>query len=132
MANLDADSDYEMVVRGPYGGTYLDARNGKVYIIATGQGTANEISYAEYDEQNWIMESDTTHGGRQWYHLRRLDSDGTIIEEFTLAKYYWDNPGEPDGPDTVYEYNGEEITKFEYDRILGSLDIVKTSAWYYE
>lgn len=132
LANLDADSDYEMVVRGPYGGTYLDARNGKVYIIATGQGTANVISYAEYDEQNWIMESDTTHGGRQWYHLRRLDSDGTIIEEFTLAKYYWDNPGEPDGPDTVYEYNGEEITKFEYDRILGSLDIVKTSAWYYE
>ena len=129
---LDDDEDYELVIQGPYGGIYLDARNGTVYVMACGQGTGCVLSYAEYDGLKWLVYSDTTHSGRKCYHFYRMDYTGAVVEEFTLNKFYWDYPQEPDGPNTVYEYNDEPISKEEYNAILEQIEITKTSWWYGE
>ncbi len=129
---LDNDEDDELVIEGPYGGEYLDARDGTVYVMACGQGTAIVLSYAEYDGRKWLVYSDTTHGGRTCYTFFRVDDTGAVVEEFTLNKFYWDYPQEPDGPNTVYEYNDEPISKEEYNAILEQIEITKTSWWYGE
>ena len=129
-ANLDADEDMELIIQGPYGGTYFDARDGGVYVMASGGGTAVMLSYAEYDNKTWLVISDTTHGGRCMYHFYRMDANGSVAEEFELNKLFWENPSEPDGPDTVYECGGEEITKEEYDNILKEIDFYYTEQWY--
>ena len=38
--DLDNDGENEQIVNGPYGGIYFDARDGKVYVLAEGSGTA--------------------------------------------------------------------------------------------
>lgn len=128
--DLDDDGEVELIVRGYYGGTYFDASHGMVYSIASGGGTANVLSYAYYNDEVWLVESDTTHGGRICYWFSRIDHTGAVVEEFTLHKFFWETPSEPDGPDTVYEYNDEEITKEEYDSILKSIEFHHTSLWY--
>lgn len=128
-SNLDTDEEAELIVQGPYGGTYFDVRDGIVYAMASGYSTANVLSFAEYDDKVWIVESDTTHGGRVCYHFYHFDDTGTVIEEFTLNKFYWEHPGEPDSPDTMYEYNGEEISKMEYERILSLIEMTYTTQW---
>lgn len=131
-AQLDDDEEEELVIKGPYGGEYLDTKDGVVYVMAYGQGTACELSYAEYDGKVWLVYSDTTHGGRVCYQLFRMDDAGTIVEEFSLDKFYWDYPKEPDGPNTVYEYSDEQISKEEYDEILSQIKITSTFKWYGE
>lgn len=128
--DLDGDKQEELIVKGYYGGTYFDAGNGMVYSIAGGGGTAQILSYAYYNDAVWLVMSDTTHGGRVCYWFSRVDYTGAVVEEFTLHKFFWETPSEPDGPDTVYEYNDEEITKEEYDSILKSIEFHHTSHWY--
>ena len=129
-ADLDGDQNAELIVKGYYGGTYFDAGYGMVYSIADGEGTAQVLSYAYYNDEVWLVKSDTTHGGRVCYWFYRVDHTGAVVEEFTLHKFFWETPSEPDGPDTVYEYNDEEITKEEYDSILKSIEFHYTSSWY--
>lgn len=129
-ADLDGDQNAELIVKGYYGGTYFDAGYGMVYSIADGEGTAQVLSYAYYNDKVWLVKSDTTHGGRVCYWFSRVDYTGAVVEEFTLHKFFWETPSEPDGPDTVYEYNDEEITKEEYDSILKSIEFHHTSLWY--
>ena len=38
--DLDNDGEDELIINGPYGGIYLDARNNKVYEFAIGDGNA--------------------------------------------------------------------------------------------
>ncbi len=38
--DLDNDGENELIINGPYGGIYLDARDDKVYEFAAGEGTA--------------------------------------------------------------------------------------------
>ncbi len=128
--DLDGDQNAELIVKGYYGGTYFDAGYGMVYAIASGEGTAQVLSYAYYNDEVWLVKSDTTHGGRICYWFSRVDHTGAVEEEFTLHKFFWETPGEPDGPDTVYEYNDEEITKEEYESILKSIEFHHTSLWY--
>lgn len=129
-ANLDEDEDMELIIKGPYGGTYFDARDGGVYVMASGCGTAATLSYARYDNKIWLVVSDVTHAGRRMYHFYRMDANGSVAEEFELNKLFWENPSEPDGPDTVYEYGGEEITKEEYDIIFNEIEFYHTEQWY--
>ena len=43
--DLDNDGENELIICGPYGGIYLDARNNKVYEFAVGEGDALVLSY---------------------------------------------------------------------------------------
>ena len=103
---------------------------GGVYVMASGCGTAATLSYARYDNKIWLVVSDVTHAGRRMYHFYRMDANGSVAEEFELNKLFWENPSEPDGPDTVYECGGEEITKEEYDIIFNEIEFYHTEQWY--
>ena len=116
--DLDNDGEKELILQGPYGGKYLDARDGQIYVLTEGEGTAATVSYTVFDEKTWIVHSDTTHGGRIMYHFSLYDKAGAIVDEFGLNKEYWNTPDEPDGPDTVYTYRDEQIDRQEYEELL--------------
>lgn len=122
--DLDNDGEDELILDGPYGGKYLDAREGQVYVLSEGEGTAEILSYTKFDGNTWIVLSDTTHGGRKVYDLYCYAGSGAITDEFRLAKWFWDVPEDENG--TEYEYRGEKIDKEQYDslyqKIFGSED----------
>lgn len=113
--DLDNDGENELIMKGPYGGKYLDVRDGQIYVLDEGGGTASLISYTEFDGQTWIVHADIMHGGRSLYDFTRYDGTGQVLEEHRLLKEYWDTPDIPDGPGTVYTYDDQEITREEYD-----------------
>ena len=102
--DLDNDGEEELIINGAYGGIYLDARNGKIYVLDEGAGTAWVLSYTEYD-------------GREIYHFTLYDETGQKVDEFDLHKKWENNLDVKDVPDTLYTYRDEKITKEEYDDI---------------
>ena len=116
--DLDNDGEDELILEGPYGGKYFDARDGQIFVLAEGDGTAATMSYTTFDGQTWIVHSDVTHGGRDTYDFSLYDGEGQIADYFRLMKEYWETPETPDGPGTVYTYRGEQISKDEYDELM--------------
>ena len=115
--DLDNDGENELIINGPYGGIYLDARDGQVYVLNEEGGATFQISYTEFDEKTWIVHSDTTHAGRIRHDFTLYDGSGNVVDSFNLYKEFWSTPEVEDGPDTVYIYRDEEITKDEYDEL---------------
>ncbi len=116
--DLDNDGEDELILEGPYGGMYFDAREGQMFVLAEGDGTAATLSYTTFEGCTWIVHSDVTHGGRNTYDFTLYDGEGQIVDYFRLMKEYWETPQEPDGPGTVYTYRGEQISKEEYDVLM--------------
>ncbi|MBQ7972445.1 MAG: hypothetical protein IJ291_03215 [Lachnospiraceae bacterium] len=115
--DLDNDGELELILDGAYGGIYLDARAGQVYVLDEGWGTAGYLSYTVYEDKIWIVHCDTTHAGRYLYDLTLYDGTGNVADSFQLTQEFWETPDEPDGPNTVYTYRGEQITKEQYDAL---------------
>ncbi len=115
--DLDNDGEDEQIVDGPYGGMFLDARDGKVYVFASGEGTAGVLTYTQYDNAVWIVHRDTTHAGRQVYWLTKYDGGETIVDEFTLAAEYWDSPDSKYDENSDFTYRDEKITMKEYEAL---------------
>lgn len=115
--DLDNDGENEQIVNGPYGGIYLDARDGRVYVLAQGEGTAGELSYADYDNATWIVHSDTTHVGRQMFWLKRYDGRGDIVDEFKLGASYWDSDDDKYDENSDFTYRDEKISMSEYEEL---------------
>jgi len=88
--DLDNDGVTELIINGPYGGKYLDARDGAVYQLAEGEGTAVELWYAVYDGKTYICHVDNSHGGREIFFMDRYEGDGEIVEQTSLTAEYWD------------------------------------------
>lgn len=115
--DLDNDGENEQIVNGPYGGIYFDARDGKVYVLAKGEGTAGELSYADYDNVTWIVHSDTTHVGRQMFWLKRYDGGGNIVDEFKLGASYWDSDDDKYDENSDFTYRDKKISMSEYEEL---------------
>lgn len=115
--DLDNDGESEQIIKGPYGGMYLDARNGKVYVLAEGDGTSQTLSHANYDNAVWIVYSDTTHAGRQMYWLTRYDGDGNVVDEFQLSAEYWDSPDSRYDENSDFTYRDNKISMEEYEAL---------------
>lgn len=115
--DLDNDGENELILNGPYGGIYFDVRDGKVYILAQGEGTADWLSYTYYDHAVWIVHSDTTHVGRQMYWLTKYDGDGNVTDEFQFGAEYWDAPDDRYDESSVFTYRDEKISMTEYEAL---------------
>lgn len=115
--DLDNDGENEQIVNGPYGGIYFDARDGEVYVLATGEGTAGVLSYTEYDNAVWIVHSDTSHMGRQIYWLTRYDGGGNIVDEFKLGAEYWDSTDDKYDENSDFTFRDEKISMREYEEL---------------
>ena len=116
--DLDNDGELELILEDPYGGMYLDARAGAVYVLDSGGGRSAVLSYTAFDGQIWIVHSDTTHAGRNIYEFTRYDGLGTVQDNFQLTHEFWETPDIPDAPSAVYTYRGEAISREEYMILL--------------
>ena len=119
--DLDNDGENELILDGPYGGMYIDARDGKVHVLAAGEGTAGVLSYTDYDNATWIVHRDTSHMGRQIYWLTRYDGDGNIADEFQLGAEYWDSPDDKYDENSDFTYRDAKISMEEYETLLSEI-----------
>lgn len=115
--DLDNDGENELILNGPYGGMYLDARAGNVYILATGDGTSQVLSHISYDDAVWIVHSDTTHQGRKVYWLTKYDGGENIVDEFKFSAEYWDSPDDKYNADSDFTFRDQKISMEEYEAL---------------
>ena len=115
--DLDNDGVGEVILNGPYGGMYLDERDGKIYVLAEGEGTAGELSYVKYDGKTYIIHSDASHGGRQVYNFDCYNGKGEIEETFELSAMYWDSETGTYDENSDFSFKDKKITMEEYESL---------------
>ena len=115
--DLDNDGEDEQIINGPYGGIYLDARNGKVYVLAQGEGTAGQLFFTYYEDAVWIVHCDIMHVGRQMYWLSKYDGDGKVVDEFQFSAEYWYSPDGWYDENSDFTYRDKKITMEEYEAL---------------
>ncbi len=116
-ADLDNDGEKEQILNGPYGGIYLDARDGAVHVLACGEGTAGVLFYTVYEQAFWIVHCDTTHAGRQVYWLEKYDGGGNIVDGFVLSAEYWSSPDDRYDENSDFSCGDEKITMAEFEAL---------------
>lgn len=115
--DLDNDGENELIINGPYGGRYLDARNGKVYLFAQGEGTGGQLFFTHYDDAVWIVHCDITHAGRQMYWLTKYDGDGNVVDEFQFSAEYWGSRDNRYDENSDFTYRDKKISMEEYEAL---------------
>lgn len=88
--DLDNDGEKELVIEGPYGGIYVDARGQEVYELARGDGTALQLYHADYNGKTYICHVDNSHGGREIFKMDQFNGKGEIVESTELVAEFWD------------------------------------------
>lgn len=117
--DLDNDGENELILCGPYGGIYLDARNGQVYQFAAGEGSASVLSYVWYNGAVWILYSNRMNGGYEVYHMERFEGADNLTAEMTFGE----EPVDPADPESGRKYtlNGAEISYEEYTAMCSKI-----------
>jgi hypothetical protein len=112
--DLDNDGENELILCGPYGGIYLDARDNKVYELAAGEGTALTLSYVIYNGATWVMYSNRMNAGYESYHMEKFEGADNLVAEINFSE---DNvEGEE-----KYTLNGTEISYDEYFELCSKI-----------
>lgn len=119
--DLDNDGENELIMDGPYGGMILDARNGKVVILAQGEGTAGVLRIAQAPDGYWIAHCDTSHGGREVYCLDLYNGNGDIIKSEVLSAEYYDNPNDNYDKNSTFSYQDKPISMEEFENLRWEL-----------
>ena len=115
--DLDNDGENEQILKGPYGGMYLDVRDGKVYVLAEGNGTAGHLSYTYYDNAIWIVYSDVMHSGRSLYWLTKYEGGENIVDEFNFYAEYWYSTDGKYDENSDFTYRDEKISMEKYEEL---------------
>ena len=100
-----------------YGTTIIDARDNNLYILAEGGGTTDVCSYTFYNNEVWIVYSDTTHTGREKYYFHKFNGNGEIVDSFNLSAEYWDEPDDRYNESSDFTYRDEKISMQEFENI---------------
>lgn len=127
--DADNDGEDELVMDGPYGGMILDKRDGKVFELAGGEGTAGVLDIAKLDNEFWIVHQDTSHGGRQIYVLDKYNGKGEIVESTSLGAEYWDSPDDQYDENSVFYFKDKPISMEEFERIRDGLFMWQNSGF---
>ena len=117
--DLDNDGEDELVISGPYGGIYLDARNNKVYIFAAGEGNALMLSYTYYNGAVWIMYSNSMNAGYEAYHMEKFEGADNLVAEMNFGEELVD-PNDSES-ETKYTLNGTIISYDEYTELCSKI-----------
>ena len=117
--DLDNDGEDELVISGPYGGIYLDARDNKVYEFAAGEGTALILSYTYYNGAVWIMYSNRSSAGFEFYHMEKFEGADNLVAEMNFGEELAD----PNNAESEMKYtlNGSEISYDEYTELCSKI-----------
>lgn len=117
--DLDNDGENELIICGPYGGIYLDARDNKVYEFAVGEGNALELSYVVYNGSIWIMHSNRMNTGYEAYHMEKFEGADNLVAEMNFYEELVDvNNVEGKEKCTL---NGTEISYDEYFELCSKI-----------
>lgn len=117
--DLDNDGENELIICGPYGGIYLDARDNKVYEFAMGDGNANILSYTYYNGEIWIMYSNSMNTGYEAYHMIKFEGADNIVAEMNFGEELVDANNPESG--MKYLLNGKEISYDEYEAFCSKI-----------
>ncbi|MBD5516860.1 MAG: hypothetical protein HDR06_20070 [Lachnospiraceae bacterium] len=117
--DLDNDGEDELVISGPYGGIYLDARNNKVYKLAAGEGNALMLSYTYYNGAIWIMYSNSMNAGYEAYHMEKFEGADNLVAEMNFGEELVD-PNDSES-ETKYTLNGTIISYDEYTELCSKI-----------
>lgn len=123
--DLDNDGEDELVLNGPYGGIYLDARDDKVYVLAAGEGTALILSYTYYNGDIWIMYSNRSSAGFEAYHMEKFEGADHPAAEMNFGEELVDSD-DPES-ETKYTLNGTEISYDEYYALCSKIFAAEVS-----
>ncbi len=110
--DLDNDGENELILNGPYGGIYLDARNNKVYEFAVAGGSALILSYTYYNGGIWIMYSNRSSAEFKFYHMEKFEGADNLVAEMNFGEELADPNNAEAG--MKYTLNGAEISYDEY------------------
>lgn len=117
-ADLDNDGENELVIKGPYGGIYLDARDGRVYQFAAAEGTALTLSYTCYNGAVWIMYSSRSSAGFECYHMEKYEGADHLVAEMNFGEEFDPNNAEAG---IRYTWNESEISYDEYTALCSKI-----------
>lgn len=117
--DLDNDGEKELIIRGPYGGIYLDARDNKVYEFAAGDGNALKLSYVVYNGATWVMYSNRMNTGYESYHMEKFEGADNLAEEMNFNEELADEDNVEGGE--TYTLNGAEISYDEYYELCSKI-----------
>lgn len=123
--DLDNDGEDELIISGPYGGTYLDVRDNKVYEFAEGEGNALILSYTYYNGAVWIMYSNRMNAGYEVYHMEKYEGADNLVAEMNFSE----EPVDPDNLEFGMKYmrNGTEISYDEYTELCSKIFAAEVS-----
>ncbi len=116
--DLDNDGENELIINGPYGGIYLDARDDKVYEFAAGEGTVLILSYTYYNGAVWIMYSNRSSAGFEFYHMEKFEGADNLTAEMNFGEEFDPNNAEAG---IKYTLNGTEISYDEYTELCSKI-----------
>ena len=117
--DLDNDGENELIICGPYGGIYLDARNNRVYEFAVGEGDSLVLSYVVYNGSTWIMYSNRMHTGYEAYHMEKFEGADNLVAEMNFYEELVDEDN-VEGKEK-YTLNGAEISYDEYFELCSKI-----------
>ena len=124
--DLDNDGENELILNGPYGGIYLDARNNQVYKFAEGEGYGFTLSYTDFKGAIWILYSNRTHQGYESYHMELFEGADNLVAEMNFNEELIDEDN-VEGPEKYY-LNGTEITYDEYLELSSEIFAAQVTA----
>ena len=116
--DLDNDGENELIINGPYGGIYLDARDNKVYEFAVADGTALILSYTYYNGAVWIMYSNRSSAGFEFYHMEKFEGADNLVAEMNFGEEFDINNAEAG---IKYTWNETEISYDEYTELCSKI-----------
>lgn len=116
--DVDNDGEDELILSGIYGGIYLDARDGKVYVLAEGTCMVMMLSCVEHNGETLICYSDVTHTGRQTYFFEKYEGGDKLVDEFNLSAEYYDEDEDHYSENSTFTYRNKSITMEEYESVF--------------
>lgn len=125
--DLDNDGENELIICGPYGGIYIDARNNDVYTFAAGDGTANSLSYTYYNGDVWILYSNSMNVGYEAYHMEKYEGADNLVAEINFSQELIDGNNPESG--MKYLLNGTEISYDKYTAFCSKIFAAEVSTY---
>ena len=116
-ADLDNDGQEEMILSGPRGGMYLDARDGRVYVL----GECNEVyfsmSHVKYEGVTYIVDESTWQRGIYIYNMYEYNGNGEVVDSFSLTGLYAQEDHDDETVEDEFTFKGEKITQDEFETL---------------
>lgn len=119
------DGEDELIICGPYGGIYLDARDNGIYEFAAGEGNALILSYTWYNGAIWILYSNRTSAGYESYHMEKYEGADNLVAEMNFGEESADSDNAE--AEMRYTLNGAEISYDEYTEFCSKIFAAEVS-----